>query len=128
MCVTLIRVIFINDNCDQYHLLFQLICAFINCFGLYCTNILIWLIENQKVAFSTVNILACMSNLKTLFKLCILRGVCTLYASAFVSDSLLHMVSYHLEKEKFELQKEGIKLSNLLNCSYSVHAGYFKYT
>ena len=42
--------------------------------------------------------------------LCILRDVCTLYARAFVSDSLLYMLSNYLEKEKFELQKEDIKL------------------
>ena len=42
--------------------------------------------------------------------LCILRDVCTVYARTFVSDSLLYMLSNFLEKEKFELQKEDIKL------------------
>ena len=47
---------------------------------------------------------------KEKFMLCILRDVYTLYARAFVSDSLLYILSNYLEKEKFELQKEDIKL------------------
>ena len=46
------------------------------------------------------------------------------------SDSLLHMIPYQIEKEKerFELQKECIRLSNYSNYSYSQHAGYLSYT
>ena len=45
------------------------------------------------------------------FKLRLLRDVCSLYAGALVSDSLLHMLPYHIsekEKEKFELQKKAL--------------------
>ena len=43
------------------------------------------------------------------FKLRLLRDVCTLYAGALVSDSLLHMLPYHiLKKEKFDQQKKAL--------------------
>ena len=48
MCVTFIILPFEYDNCDQYHLLLQLICAFSNCTYMY---ILILLTEKTKFEF-----------------------------------------------------------------------------
>ena len=50
-----------------------------------------------------------------------IRDICTL-----ACDSLLPMIPYQIKakvKSKFELHKEGLKLSNYLNSSYSLHAG-----
>ena len=52
-----------------------------------------------------------VSYLEEKFKLCRMRDVCTLCAGAFVSESLLHIFfvsNLEKQKEKFELQKEGI--------------------
>ena len=65
-----------------------------------------------------------LGNLVENFKPHLLRDVSTMYARALVSCSLLHMLPY----QKFELQKEGTKLSDKLFFSYRLHVCYLSYT
>ena len=67
---------------------------------------------------------ATLSYLKADSKLRLLIDVCTMFAGALVSDSLLHMLN--LEKKKIKSLSHR-KIANYLNYSYGLHIDNFSY-
>ena len=68
---------------------------------------------------------ASLSYLKEDSKLRLLIDVCTMYAGALVSDSLLHMLPFKFRKKKKIKSLSYRKRANYLNYSYGLHIDYF---
>ena len=70
---------------------------------------------------------ASLSYLKEDFKLRPLIDVCTMFAGALVSYSLLHMLLYQIKKKKKTKSLSYRKKANYLNYSYGLHIDHLSY-